>query len=733
MCRRLAHTFLCLAMTIMPAMLAAQGNAEAHTRIGDRYFQKMAYAQAKAEYQLAADLGAVNEHVVKRLAECSMKLGDTRDGEIWYAQVVKFLNREPMDLYMYAQALKGNGKYAEAEEWMDRYLALAQVEGQPKRSNIVDFAAKFNANPDRFTVMNVIGNSGMDDLAPTWAGGTDQVIFSSARDTTVGIQWRSAWDDQPFLDLYAAQRLPNGDLIDIRPLPGNVNGRFHEGPAMVAPDGTLWYTRTNTAKGKGGVQRLSIQYAKRDGDGWKGNDPFLYNNPEYSVGHPAISADGRWFFFISDMPGGYGGTDIYVCENRGGQWGEPRNLGPGVNTARNELFPFMAADGTLYFSSSGLPGLGGLDVFATKRGANGEFAFSINLGAPLNGPKDDFGFVIDPSNSFGYFTSNRQGGRGGDDIYAFTMHYPLEQHFLCTGTVIDDDTGQPVADAEVELLNADRAVVANARSDADGRYSFAVEENKEYAVRVRLPGHYDGMAYLSTENIGQQQIVARDVHMVPDAGIWLRGAVRYKDKLGFVEGVRVSVVNLSSFFSDVRTTGPGGDFLFRMQPNEDFEVVLEKTDHFSLSVPITTRAMQRGVIDLGEVAELDMERVRIGSWLPLKYVKWTDAGNNLSPQAKAELDRFIDRVQVNPALNFEVAVHANTSNRPDAALVQTKARAKVIEEYLAGKGVRKDQVVVKGYGITKPGNPCGPDVNCTEAQHAENERVEYTVTGVDGL
>lgn len=728
----LGHIVLWLVLALLPAQLLAQGNAEAHTRIGDRYFQKMAFAQAKAEYQLAADLGAVNEHVVKRLAECSMKLGDTHDGETWYAQVVKFLNREPMDLYMYAEALKGNGKYAEAEEWMDRYLAMGQVEGAPKRSNIVDFVAKFMSNMDRFTVQNLAANSSLDDMAAAWDG-PDRVVFCSARDTTVGIQWRSGWDDQPFLDLYMGQRQPNGDLVSIKPLPGNVNGRFHDGPAVVAPDGTLWYTRTSLVKGKSGVQRLSIVHAKRDGEGWKGSDPFLYNNPECSVGHPAISPDGRWFFFVSDMPGGYGGTDLYVCENRGGQWGEPRNLGPGVNTARNEVFPFMAADGTLYFSSSGLPGLGGLDVFATKRGANGEFAFAVNVGAPVNGPKDDFAFVIDPGNTYGYFTSNRPGGVGGDDIYSFTMHYPLEQHFLCTGTVYDDETGEPMADAEVELLNADKAVTANMRSDANGRYSFAVEENKEYAVRVRSQGFYDGLAHLSTENIGQQQIMARDVHLVPDAGIWLRGAVRQKDQLGFMEGVKVSLVNLSSFFSDVRTTGPGGDFLFRLQPNEQFEAVLEKPDHFSTSVPITTRGMQRGVMDLGDMPELAMERVRIGAWIPLKYVKWTGAGSGLSPQAKAELDQLADRIQVNPTLNFEVAVHANTAGNAEQALGQTKARAKAIEEYMATRGIRKDQLVVVGYGISKPANPCGPGVNCTDDQHAQNERTEYAVTGVDGL
>ncbi len=729
--RLLRRMFLVLLLAASASALWAQGSAEAHTRAGDRFYQRMAYAQAKDEYAIAAKLGAVNEHVVKRLAECSMKLGDTGEGEIWYAQVVKFLNREPQDLYMYAQALKGNGKYTQAEEWMDRYLDMARMEGAPSKSNIVDFSRKFTSNMDRFTVSLVSANSKMDDMGPAWDG-PDQVVFSSSRDTTVGIQWRSAWNNEPFLDLYVAHRQPDGDLIAPQRVQGNVNSKLHEGPCVVAPDGSLWYTRTNAAKSKNGVHRLSILHAQRDGEGWRGEDPFLYNNPECSVGHPAISADGKWFFFVSDMPGGYGGTDIYVCQDMGGQWSEPRNLGPGVNTPWNELFPFMAADGTLYFSSTGLPGLGGLDVFAAKRGPKGDFSFAVNVGAPVNGAKDDFGFIIDKANATGYFSSDRPGGMGGDDIYSFKMHYPLEQRFLCTGTVYDDEIAQPVADIQVDLLDAGGTVLESTRSDKDGRYSVPVNENTEYAIRARMAGHYDGLVHLSTESIGQQQIVARDVHLVPDAGIWLRGAVKYKEKLGFVDGVKVSVVNLTSFFSEVHATDQGGDFLFRMQPNEQFEVLLEKPGFFSINVPINTAGMKRGVIELGDVKELAMEAMQIGRTIPLKFVNWADGGKVLLPTAKAELDQLADRMQVNPSLDIEVGVHADTRKTAEAALKLTQERAKVIEAYLRGKGVSKDRLTVRAYGISMPLNPCGPGVECSDKQHAENERVEYKVTGVAG-
>ncbi|MCC6838940.1 MAG: PD40 domain-containing protein [Flavobacteriales bacterium] len=730
--RTLLCRFLLLLGTIAPVVpVLAQGQAETHSRMGDRYYARMAYAQAKAEYRIAADMGALNEHVVKRLADCSMKLGDTHEGERWYAQVVKYLNREPIDLYMYAQALKGNGKYAEAETWMDRYLAMGNREGEPKRSNIVDFAAKFTGSMDRFSVKRVSVNTPLDDMAATWDG-DQRIIFCSTRDSSIGVQWRAAWNEQPFLDLYSAQRQPDGDLIDARALPGNVNSRLHDGPAVVAPDGSLWYTRTNALRSKQGIHRLSILHAQREGEGWKGADPFLYNNPECSVGHPAISADGKWLFFISDMPGGYGGTDLYVCENRGGQWGEPRNLGAGVNTSANELFPFMAADGTLYFSSAGPPGLGGLDVFATKPSSNGEFSFSVNVGAPVNGPKDDFAFVIDGSNATGYFTSDRPGGPGGDDLFAFRMHYPLEQRYLCTGTVIDDDNAEPVASVEVALLDAQGTVVEHAVTDSLGRYSFPVKESMEYAVRARMAGHYEALVHLSTERIKQVQIMVRDVHLVPDAGIWLRGVVRYKDQPGFAEGVKVSVVNLTSFFSEVHASDAGGDFLFRLQANEEFEVVLEKPDFYTISVPVSTMGMERGVLELGGQGALAMEPVQVGRFLPMKFVKWSDGGATLPPTALAELDQLADRVQVNPSLKFELAVHADTRLNPEAAMKLCRARATAIADHLRTKGIRNDHLEVKPYGTTKPQVPCGPGVECTPAQHQENERVEYAVTAVTG-
>lgn len=718
----------CLLLLASMVTSAQGGDADAHTREGDRHYQRMAYMAAISEYRTAADLGAVNEHVTKRLADCYMKVGDTENAETWYAQVVKYLNREPIDLYRYAQALKGNAKYQEAEEWMDRYLAL--IRAGTTHSNIGQFAEKFTFGMDRYAVRSVSANSAFSDMAPAWWG-PDRVIFSSTRREAVGLRRTAAWNGQPFLDLYVAQRQPGGDLVGAVPLQGDVNGPLHEGPAVCTADGgELWYTRNNAARGGNGVRGLAILRAHRKGDGFEGADPFMLSNPETSIGHPALSRDGGALYFASDMPGGLGGTDIYVVRNTSAGWGEPVNLGPNVNTPFNESFPFIAADGTLFFASDGQPGLGGLDIFASASDGKGGHAMAINLGAPVNGPKDDFALIIDAAGREGYFTSNRQGGRGDDDLYAFTMLQPLEQRFLCTGTVVDDDNGQPVAEVQVDLLDAYGAVVSSKLTDAKGKYTFAVERDREYRVRARMKGRYDGEQHLSTELIEQQQIVARDIHLVPDAGIWLRGAVRQKDRLGFIEGMNVSLVNLGSFATETDMTGPGGDFSFRLQPNEEFEVLFEKAGYFSMSVPVRTAGMTRGVIDLNQASELVFETMVPGKPMALQHQRWTGDRIEPDPIARTELDALADRLQVNPTVRVELAVHSDALGDLAAVLQLSQRRAEAIAAYLRSKGVPKERVVARGYGATRLVNHCTPGMNCTEEEHAANRRVEWTVVDV---
>jgi len=725
---------LSLLLVLASILGMAQGNADPYIREADRYFQQMAYARAIEGYTTATELGAVNEHVTKRLAECYIRLGRTDEAERWYAMVVKFLNREPKDLFNYAEALKSNGKYAEAEQWMDLYLQTTATDGSPRRSNISGFARKFTSDMDRFTVRATSVNTPYSDFGATWLG-PDRVAFSSARNSTVGVERRAAWNDQPFLDIFVANVTPTGDLAEPRTMQGAVNSKVHEGPMTASTTGdVIWFTRNGyfngkTQKSANGINRLAIYKAYNNGGAYGQVEQFLYNNSEISVGHPALSADGKRLFFVSDMPGGYGGSDIYVCKDLGGQWGEPENLGSSINSAQNEVFPFVGADATLYFSSNGHPGLGGLDIFASAYLGLDEYAAPVNLGAPVNGMQDDFAFIIDAAKKKGYFSSNRHGGMGDDDIYAFEMLSSLEQRFLCTGVVIDEENGSPLIDLEVKLLDKDGVVLGTTRTDARGEYSFPVEKDREYVLKAEMKGRFTSEQHLSTLRIDEQQIVSRDIHLVPDAGIWLRGTARYADAPGFVPGVLVSVVNMSSFYSETQTTGESGDFSMRLQSNEEFEVTLGKPGYYTLSVPVSTIGMKNGILVLNDKQALDLEPIDQGVAVPFKAIRWAKGDAKLDATARTELDAFAERLNVNPAVKVEIGVHSDARDGSDAAKLDQR-RADAIVDHLTKRGVKKDQLLAKGYGIALLKNHCAPGVQCTEAEHAQNRRVEYTVTEI---
>ncbi len=422
---RLLFTFILL---LWVSNIFAQSDKE---KRADQLFDGFAYIDAIKMNEDIARSGGVNNHVCKQLAEAYRRIGNSEQCEYWYRMLIDMGTTDAIDYYYYAEALKSNKKYKEAEKWVKKFADLQPTDSRMKRQldaqkGINVFIA--DSNTVEIIKLNSI-NSKYSDFSPSYYN-DNKITFASAREIENNSKTKYVWDEQPFIDIYIADKMASMQLVNPKPLSKEVNSPYHEGPMTFNETGNIMYfTRNNMIesrkliKSKDKTTNLKIYSAQLIGGEWGNIKELKYNSDEYSTGHPTLTLDGNLLYFASDRPGGYGQADIYVCKRLEGEWSEPENLGPTINTEGNEMFPFIHSDGTLYFSSDGLVGFGGLDVYAATRKADSTFQI-VNMGYPMNSPKDDFGLIMDDLSMSGYFSSNRKGGEGFDDIYAFKVTDP---------------------------------------------------------------------------------------------------------------------------------------------------------------------------------------------------------------------------------------------------------------------------------------------------------------------
>jgi len=391
-------------------------------RDADTYYQNLGYGKAAVIYEKLILEQPDNTKYIQRLAYCYDKMLDFPRAVKYYGKLVKLDISVPKDYYQYGQLLRITGNIDESKVWIEKYLTLVPDDDiARKQLENMDALMRLKSDLKVVEISNLNGNSRFIDMCPAFY--QHGFVYSSARDSFSMVNNNYKWDNQPFLDLYRSDSVANVNLATDKVLYKDLNSRYHEGPVCFSSDfNTIYFTRNSYINGKisrtpEGVNNLRILIADKSGEEWKNIREFPYNSNKYSVGHPALSSDGNTIYFVSDMPGGYGETDIYKSEKNGNQWGKPVNLGPEVNTRGKEMFPYVDKNNILYFSSNGQLGIGGLDIFAARADADNKYMV-VNMGAPLNSQQDDFGFIIQTDSLSGFFSSNRIGGEGADDIYS---------------------------------------------------------------------------------------------------------------------------------------------------------------------------------------------------------------------------------------------------------------------------------------------------------------------------
>ena len=370
------------------------------------------------------------------MADCYRLEYDMQDARAWYFKAIKLGNTQPLTYFYYAKALRACGEYESAKKIFLQYDSLMPDDHRGKiYASFCDSAMAWDEKPFAFEVNNARNlNSASSEFGPIFYN--DGVVFATDKVMSTEEEKKSGWAGHGYLKLVFAnpkqQEDYYGDYNLPRLIPELYTNGSNDGPATFSKDGNeVFITRTIKSSDKskdeaeeGPSNQLKIYTATKAGDKWSKLRPFFFNSNNYSVGYPALSPDDNSLYFVSDVDGGYGGTDIYVTSRVSGNWSKPENLGPIVNTFGDETFPFVADNGDLYFASDGHPGYGGLDIFVTRKVGN-VWLNPQNLGKPINSSYDDFALAMYKNDSVGLFSANRPGGRGEDDIYSFRVVGPL--------------------------------------------------------------------------------------------------------------------------------------------------------------------------------------------------------------------------------------------------------------------------------------------------------------------
>jgi len=504
----------------------------------DGYFNKMWYLEAAELYEeILKNKENYNASILKKAGDSHYYNTNMEKAYEWYSILHNDYKDEISadNIFKYAHSLKGTGKYGKAKKIMRLYAKLQKKEqlsisddNFSTKEKTIDNLLNIN---QKFEVKNLAVNSEYSEFSPMYYT-NDKVVYASAKDSSFFHTRKYKWNNQPYLDLYVAKvNQESQELKNAIKFSKKINTKYHEASVTFSPDNeTMYFTRNNYEKklkrDDKGVSHLKIYTSNKVDGEWTMAKELPFNSDTYSTGHPALSIDGKKLYFVSDMPGSIGQTDIFVVDiYENGTFSQPRNLGPQVNTKKREMFPFIS-ENKLYFSSDGHTSIGGLDIFEAEYDKESGFVNALNMGQPINSNLDDFSYIVDKENKSGYFASNRKGGKGDDDIYSFKRLIPEEvSKNAIAGIVTDLVDGELMPQALVLLLDENNIKLKEVVTDDYGSFVFEdLEGDKKYTIKT-IKGHY----------FDDEQTATAKEDVVVNIDITLK---KLKDLIAIEEGIK---------------------------------------------------------------------------------------------------------------------------------------------------------------------------------------------------
>lgn len=711
----------------------------------DRYFDAKKYQEAIALYQEVLEKNDLPDVKVK-IGDTYRKLRDYVNAEQWYAQAATAPEVNPMGLYYYGKMLQYNDKCKEAEQWYQQFLRLRPYDVRKKHLQRACAYAEelLNKNTGVYSVELASFNTVGADIGPAFYK-NGLVFAAKGKDSTSN-------KSDGYFDLYFVEVLPTTKGFEYgnrQRFSDQLRSAYHDG--IVTFNATfseifLTQSRKNPVTELKDLYPLEITRAQNPSDSaWSVPEPLPFNSDEYSVAHPALTPDGNRLFFSSDMPGGSGGKDLYVSEKLNGQWSLPINLGPFINTEGDEVFPYYQG-GRLYFASEGHFGLGGMDIFYVEERGNGDWSEVENLGAPVNSAFDDFGIVVKSDGQVGYFTSNRPGGAGGDDIYSFSQSQAqvvVEMVDAATNLALPQAIVEQVGGENINVKKINNQAFVNLVGGQCGNFSFQL---KGYIAQTQQ--------ICANEN---QKIIIRLQRIIPK----LNGLVLDQNTRQPVKGVKIQLTT-EKCGTLTATSDAEGKYTFQLKAACCYQLRAEKEQFFTQSVPdvicadAETEMIDKIVylqpftapvetvatpIKVAVEPKLDFSAEEVksfkqsaksyenGSIAYLLNIYYDFGHASVRKEALPELEKLLQLLKDNPDLIVEISSH--TDSRGDSRYNQklSQRRADAVSAWLTQRGVKEGRLVAVGYGESKLINPCEIEEDCSEEAHQLNRRTEFRVLG----
>ncbi|MCB9223280.1 MAG: OmpA family protein [Crocinitomicaceae bacterium] len=484
-----------IGLIVMIGLVLAGCGAEKYFKKGDEHYEYLRYKEAIESYEKGLKKNR-DMAVVEKTANAYYFIGEYEKSKILFEECMANKTAADKLNFYYARVLMATGETQKAQGYLKKYLSKhpADVVANMLYSSCNSISVRY-----KDTTLYELSRIPTEDFTNAFGAVEYQngIVFSAEKEVFRGSK-QNPWTGNSYLDLYYMEKDENGNWMSPELLKGDINGRFHEGPATFSDGGEeVFFTRSNYFKKKMEINNeeennLKIFKASLIDGQWKELVELPFNSDDYSCGHPSLTADGKTLYFVSDMPGGFGGTDIYRTNFENGEWSKPENLGETINTPGNEMFPYIHKDGTLYFSSNAHNSMGGLDVFLTYEFSD-RWMKPENLNYPLNSSKDDFSFVMSDDNYTGFVTSSRD---DKDELYQFKKKDPV---FILFGRARIKGTETPVEGVKVEITRESDNKIIQMISDKDGKFKYQLNPEESYLLYCTKFGCFTRTDHISTK------------------------------------------------------------------------------------------------------------------------------------------------------------------------------------------------------------------------------------------